>query len=79
MGYTALPKYSRKQEFEADAKAVEILTELGYNEPEKQLSETLQVLLDKYGNLGGGFFDNHPSTTERIQRLRSQAETRTKK
>ncbi len=79
VGYTALPKYSRNQEFEADAKAVEILKKIGCEEPEKQLSETLQVLLDKYGNLGGGFFDNHPSTTERIQRLRSQAERRMRK
>jgi Zn-dependent protease with chaperone function len=73
VGYTALPKYSRTQEFEADAKAVEILRELGYSQPEKQLGEALQVLLDKYGNRGGSFFDSHPATTERIQRLRSQA------
>ncbi len=79
VGYTALPKYSRTQEFEADAKAVEILRELGYTEAEKRLGDGLQILLDKYGNLGGGFFDSHPSTTERIQRLRSQAEHATKK
>lgn len=79
VGYTTLPKYSRNQEFEADAKAIKILTALGDNESEKHLSETLQVLLDKYGNLGGGFFDDHPSTAERIQRLRSQAESRMKK
>jgi Zn-dependent protease with chaperone function len=79
VGYTTLPKYSRNQEFEADAKAVEILRELGYREPEKRLGETLQVLLDNYGNLDGGFFDSHPSTTERIQRLRFQAEHTTKK
>jgi Zn-dependent protease with chaperone function len=79
VGYTALPKYSRNQEFEADAKAVEILRELGYSEPEKRLGDALQILLDKYGNLGGGFFDSHPATTERIQRLRSKAEHTTKK
>jgi Zn-dependent protease with chaperone function len=79
VGYTALPKYSRNQEFEADAKAVEILTELGEDKPEKELSDALQVLLDKYGNFGGGFFDSHPATAERIQRLRSQAEYRMKK
>jgi predicted Zn-dependent protease len=77
VGYTALPKYNRNQEFAADAKAVEILRELGCDKPENQLGDALQVLLDKYGNLGGGFFDSHPSTTERIQRLRSQAERRT--
>jgi Zn-dependent protease with chaperone function len=79
VGYTALPKYSRTQEFEADAKAVEILGKLGYSQPEKRLGETLQVLLDKYGNRGGGFFDSHPATAERIQRLRSQAEHAPKK
>ena len=79
VGYTALPKYSRSQELEADAKAVEILTMLGDADPEKELAEALQLLLDKYGNLGGGFFDSHPSTVDRIQRLRSQAEARMKK
>jgi Zn-dependent protease with chaperone function len=79
VGYTTLPKYSRNQEFEADAKGVEILTELGDQQPEKELSDALQVLLDKYGNIGGGFLDDHPSTAERIKRLRSQAERRTKK
>ena len=79
VGYTALPKYSRNQEFEADARAVEILRGLGHDEPEKELSDALQILLDKYGNLGGGFFDSHPSTTERIQRLRSQAEQSVKR
>jgi Zn-dependent protease with chaperone function len=79
VSYAALPKYSRNQEFEADAKAIEILRELGCAQPEKRLGDALQVLLDKYGNLGGGFFDSHPSTTERIQTLRSLADNKTKK
>lgn len=79
VGYTTLPKYSRNQEFEADAKATQILAALGDDDPEKELSEALQLLLDKYGNIGGGFLDSHPSTGERIQRLRSQAEHTTKK
>lgn len=74
VGYTAVPKYSRSQEFEADAKAVEILRMLGCREPEKELADALQLLLAKYGNLGGGFFDSHPSTTERIKRLHSDAQ-----
>lgn len=73
VGYTALPKYSRKQEFEADAKAVQILATLGEPQPEKELSEALQLLLDRYGNTGGGFLDSHPSTSERIQRLNGRA------
>jgi Zn-dependent protease with chaperone function len=74
VGYTAVPKYSRDQEFEADAKAVEILRAMGHREPEKELADALQLLLGKYGNLGGGFFGSHPSTADRVQRLRSQAE-----
>jgi len=73
VGYTALPKYSRNQEFEADAKAIEILAALGHDHPEAELSKALQVLLDKYGNTGGRFLDSHPSTSERIQRLNDGA------
>jgi predicted Zn-dependent protease len=68
-----LPKYSRTQEFEADAKAVEILTILGDQCPAHEMSEALQVLIEKYGNTGGGFLDSHPATTERIQRLDGRA------
>jgi Zn-dependent protease with chaperone function len=71
VGYTALPKYSRRQEFQADEKAIQILAELGDDEPRKELSTALELLLAKYGNAGGNFFDSHPSTAERIQRLRS--------
>lgn len=74
VGYTALPKYSRNQEFEADAKAVQILAALGDDDPETELSRALQVLLDKYGNIGGGFLDSHPSTSERIQRLNARTQ-----
>lgn len=79
VSYTALPKYSRNQEFEADSKAVEILRVLGHREPETEFADALQLLLAKYGDLGGGFFDNHPSTTERIQGLRSRRENSGKK
>jgi predicted Zn-dependent protease len=37
------------------------------------MSEALQVLIEKYGNTGGGFLDSHPATTERIQRLDGRA------
>ncbi|PWT79773.1 MAG: hypothetical protein C5B58_12875 [Acidobacteria bacterium] len=73
VGYTALPKYNRTQEFEADAKAVEILSMLGDSSPSREMSVALQVLIEKYGNSGGGFLDSHPATTERIQRLNSRA------
>jgi predicted Zn-dependent protease len=73
VGYTTLPKYSRTQEFEADAKAVEILSILGDPNPAREMSDALQVLVEKYGNTGGGFLDSHPATTERIQRLNGRA------
>lgn len=73
VGYTTLPKYSRTQEFEADAKAVEILSMLGDPNPSREISDALQILIEKYGNTGGGFLDSHPATTERIQRLNDRA------
>jgi len=73
VGYTTLPKYSRTQEFEADAKAVEILSILGDPSPAREMSEALQVLIERYGSTGGGFLDSHPATTERIQRLDGRA------
>jgi predicted Zn-dependent protease len=73
VGYTALPKYSRTQEFEADTKAVEILNMLGDPNPSREMSEALRILIEKYGNTGGGFLDSHPATTERIQQLNGRA------
>lgn len=71
-GSAVLPKYSRTQELEADAKAVEILRLCGYNNPRKTMSDCLETLLSRYGNSGGAFFDSHPSTRERIKRLNAE-------
>lgn len=68
----AFPRYSRQQELQADAKAVEILRAAGYGFPQQTYSDTLRLLLEKYGNAGGGRFDSHPATTERIARLAQQ-------
>jgi Zn-dependent protease with chaperone function len=72
LGSAVLPKYSRAQELEADAKAVELLRSAGVENPKKAMADCLQTLLDKYGNSGGKFFDDHPSTQERIAHLNAQ-------
>jgi Zn-dependent protease with chaperone function len=70
-GNTVLPKYSRTQELEADTKAVLLLELAGTQNPKKTMSSCLETLLSKYGNSGGKFFDSHPSTKERIERLKA--------
>lgn len=63
-----LPKYSKKQEYEADEYAVTILSIFGYEEAELVFANTLRYIKNNYGGSGGGFFDYHPSTEERIQK-----------
>lgn len=65
-----LPKYSRSQEIEADTKALEILYLAGYDNPRLIMYRTFEILLAKYGDLGGNFFDSHPSTQERMDNLK---------
>jgi Zn-dependent protease with chaperone function len=65
-----LPKYSRQQEFAADSVGALILAEAGYRQPSETMAETLELLLHRYGNAGGGMFDYHPSVTDRIATLR---------
>lgn len=66
-----LPKYSQKQEYEADKKAVEILLICGYEKSELIYANTFKYIQKNYGDSGGGFFDHHPSTEERIQEVLS--------
>lgn len=72
-----IPIYSRSQELEADAKAVEILTLAGYKQPEDIYLRMLQYILSKYGNTGGGFFNSHPALSERIKSIRSLSRGKT--
>jgi len=65
-----LPKYSRSQEMEADAKSLEILSLVGYENPNLVLYRTFEILLAKQGDSGGSFFDSHPSTRERMNNLK---------
>ncbi len=67
-----LPRYSRLQEYQADSLGAVLLGELGFHGP-RAMAASLQVLLDRYGNTEGGFFDYHPSTRERIAALAGQA------
>ena len=66
-----LPRYSQKQEYEADQYAVEILYACDYDSPNKLFANTLKYIKKRYGNTGGGFFDYHPSTDDRIQTVLS--------
>ena len=64
-----LPRYSQKQEYEADEYAVQILYAFGYDEPNSVFANTLKYIKNAYGDSGGGFFDYHPSTDDRIQKI----------
>jgi Zn-dependent protease with chaperone function len=66
-----LPHYSREQEFEADRNAVRLLRQMGHVHPGEDVAATLEMLLIKYGDSGGKFFDSHPATSERIARVRT--------
>lgn len=56
--------YSREQEREADRQAVLYLARLGY--PADHLRRALLHLKRVGGDSGGGFYDTHPSTSDRL-------------
>lgn len=66
-----LPRYSQKQEYEADEYAVRILSISGNKKSELVFANTLKYIRNNYGDSGGGFFDYHPSTEERIKKVLS--------
>src|SRR5262249_9472746 len=63
------PKFSRKEEYEADAYGVKLLRHEGYPQPNQVMADALGILLQNFGNSGGHFFDTHPATADRIHRL----------
>jgi Zn-dependent protease with chaperone function len=63
------PKFSQAEESQADAYAVKVLRAEGYKQPGNTMAGALDILRRQYGNSGGGFFDTHPATTERIRHL----------
>jgi hypothetical protein len=64
------PKFTQTQEYEADRVGVEILRKEGYKKP----GDVMAALLDLIARdaQGGGWFDSHPSTPDRIRRLRGR-------
>lgn len=69
LGVVSTSHYSRSQEAAADELAVEVLADLGYEDPGATLAATLCALLRVQGDAGGGWFDSHPATSERVRRL----------
>jgi Zn-dependent protease with chaperone function len=59
--------FSRKEEYEADSHGVEILQRANYD-GKQVMGNTLTWLLKTAGP-SGGFFENHPGTDDRIQRI----------
>jgi putative metalloprotease len=69
-GQLVLSKYSRDEEYAADAHGADLLRRAGMR-PEL-MAETLNWLMSQSGATGGGFFDTHPGTTDRIAALRRE-------
>ena len=63
-------KYSRDEEFAADARGAELLQRAGLR-PELMV-EGLTWLVQVSGNSSGGFFATHPGTQERIAALKAR-------
>lgn len=60
--------YSRREEFEADHHAVDILRRAGYSK--QPLIDALSWIQRTAGNGGGGFLSTHPATSDRIAALK---------
>jgi predicted Zn-dependent protease len=73
IGLFALPAYSRLQEADADAKAIELLRARGDPDPAGTMAYTMEFLISHEGAKGGGLLDTHPNTTERLQTMRGLA------
>ena len=61
-------KYSRDDEFAADRQAVVLLQRTGYSK--ELMIDALTWLMQESGSGGGGFFETHPGTVDRITALR---------
>lgn len=59
--------YDRKYEYEADQLGVEVGARTGYN-PQGMIA-FLETMVDPEGGAGKGWFDTHPSASDRIGRL----------
>ena len=59
--------FSRQEEYEADKHGVEVLNRAGYSG--KQVMENTLSWLLRASGPSGGFFETHPGTDDRIQRI----------
>lgn len=66
----ALNAYTRSEETEADAHAVQILRRAG-RDGKAEMAGALTWLQQTSGDSGGGFFATHPATGDRIQAVRA--------
>lgn len=69
-GTLAIRAYGRKEEYEADRHGVELLRKIHPNGKEMMVS-TLTWLQQTAGSGEGGFFATHPTTDDRIDRVRN--------
>ncbi len=61
--------YTRPLEIQADRHAVTLLRRAGYSKD--TMTRTLEWLMRRNGDNGGGILSSHPATSERIQALRA--------
>jgi len=67
-GQLVTNKYSRGEEYAADAHGVVLLRRAGY--PKEMMIDTLTWLMQVSGPDSGGFFATHPGTADRIAAVR---------
>jgi len=66
-GDLAFPPFEKDAEFAADAKALEILRGMGYRSNARQvMAGALRAIQEAVGDTGGGYFDSHPATSQRV-------------
>lgn len=65
---TQLTGNAKEDEFEADATALQLVAFAGYDPAE------YEGFLTSLGNQGGGLFEKHPSTTDRVTKLKALRE-----
>jgi Zn-dependent protease with chaperone function len=64
------PKFTQAQEYEADHVGVQILRKEGYKEAGNVMANMMNLFLRDAR--GGGWFDSHPSTPDRIRRVQGR-------
>ena len=70
-GKLVIPRYSRSQEFDADARGIQLLAVDGDTAAvAAQMCSTFARLRDRVGEAGGGWFVDHPALAERIVAIR---------